>query len=167
MNAQGNHAGAGPGDALATQAVRGKPRGARSALVDLCRIKPIGKAAAALARLIGSGEISRKISVLCDYVPSVVDVQIPAQIADGRFRMGGADCRDPVSRDLWWKGGLKYESPFPEIFAACSLGSRCVLDVGSFSGLYSLIAATCSPTSRVFAFEPFPVARASSRTTSG
>lgn len=130
--------------------------------IDLLRIKPLGCTAAYLSGLAGQAEISRKISTLCQFVPPTVEIVPPDCVASGRrFSMGGARGLDNVARSLWWGGGWKaYEPPFPDLFAACSLESRLVLDIGAYSGLYSLIAATCCQRARVYAFEPYPPVRA-------
>jgi FkbM family methyltransferase len=132
----------------------------RSALLSLLRCKHIGTAAAALTGLAGAKDLSRKISTMCGYVPATVEIQLPEHLSGHRFLMNGAHGKDPVARSLWWGGWAGFERPFPDLFAACSQSSHCVLDVGSFSGLYSIIAATCSPAAQVFAFEPYPDARA-------
>ncbi len=128
--------------------------------IELLRIKPLGYAVACLTDLVGLTELSRKISPLCGFVPSTVKVVPPDRVAGGRwFSINGVRGLDPVSRSLWWGGWKGYECPFPDLFAACSLESRLVLDIGAFSGLYSLIAATCSPGAKIYAFEPYPPAR--------
>ncbi|MBV8487133.1 MAG: FkbM family methyltransferase [Planctomycetaceae bacterium] len=132
----------------------------KSALVDLLHRKSVGTSAAVLTGLAGAKDLSRKISTLCGYVPLTVEVHLPNHLSGRCFLMNGAQGLDPVSRSLWWGGWAGYERPFPDLFAACSQSSRCVLDVGSFSGLYSMIAAICSPEAKVFAFEPYPNARA-------
>jgi FkbM family methyltransferase len=117
--------------------------------------------AAKLARLVGAREAARKISVMCGYVPRVVEVLVPDHLADhGRFLMHGAGGHDGVARTLWWSvSRFDYERPLPDLFASCSRSARLILDVGAFSGFYSMIAATCAPEARVFAFESMPIAR--------
>ena len=52
---------------------------------------------------------------------------------------------------------LKYwESNSREIFAILSLSSRIVFDIGSYTGIYALIAAKSNNKLNVFAFEPNP-----------
>ncbi len=106
----------------------------RSALLSLLRRKRIGTAAAALTGLAGAKELSRKISTMCGYVPATVEIQLPEHLSGHRFLMNGAHGKDPVARSLWWGGWAGFERPFPDLFAACSQSSRCVLDGGSFSG---------------------------------
>jgi len=47
-----------------------------------------------------------------------------------------------------------------EVFFELSKSADLILDVGAYSGLYSLIGARASSTSRIFAFEPNPAMRA-------
>ncbi|QEH34350.1 31-O-demethyl-FK506 methyltransferase FkbM [Aquisphaera giovannonii] len=130
-------------------------------LVKLMYNRWFGIPAAVASYAAGAVPTSRKISVLCNFVPPRVRVDVPKRIADGRsFTMYGAGALDQVSRVMWWYGWDGYEKPMPDLFAALSLDSRCVLDIGSYSGFFSLIAATCSPAAHVYAFEPFPPPRA-------
>ncbi|HEX7010786.1 MAG TPA: FkbM family methyltransferase [Phycisphaeraceae bacterium] len=131
----------------------------RERLIQLMYCKPVGRFAAWSSRAVGAGRISQRISPLCHYVPSVVPVNIPARHGGGTFRMRGHHARDSVARCLWWGGWESFESPLPDVFATLSRGCECVLDVGSYSGCYSMLAARCEPDARVFAFEPFPTAR--------
>lgn len=132
----------------------------RSRLIHSLAFKPLGVPLAALSGLAGATTLSRKVSLMCGYVPPLVEFTLPEYLAAaGPIVMHGAHGRDPVARSIWWGGGIAgYESPYPQLFAACSRDSRLVLDVGSFSGLYSMIAATTSPRAKVFAFDPFPPA---------
>lgn len=133
----------------------------RRLVIHLLKQKRWGVPAAVAARALGATCQARKLSVLCGYVPSTVEVPPPEWLAGGRgFVMDGAGGLDPVARSLAWGGWEGYERPFPDLFAACCRGARRVLDVGSFSGLYSLIAAANESAAEVFAFEPYPHARA-------
>jgi FkbM family methyltransferase len=52
---------------------------------------------------------------------------------------------------------LKYwESNSREIFAILSVASRTVFDIGSYTGIYTLVAAKSNNKLNVFAFEPNP-----------
>ena len=133
----------------------------RAMLSSMLKSRVLGVPAAIAARSVGKVDLGRKISVLCGYVSPVVPIDIPAKFANGRtFEMGGAKGQDPVSRDFDWFGWGAFEKPFPDLFASCSRNCRVMLDVGAFSGLYSMIATTCSPDAVAYAFEPYPVARA-------
>jgi hypothetical protein len=122
----------------------------------IARCRPLGIPAAVTAHAVGATGLARKISRECDWTPGVVDVEVPA---DGRFRMYCAGGRDQVARVLWYAGWEAWERPLPDLFGALARSARCVLDVGAYSGFYSLLAATVNPTTEVVAFEPFPEAR--------
>ncbi len=133
----------------------------KSSLVRLLQDRRIGGPAAWLSDRAGAVALSRKISIGCNYVPGEVRVRVPDRLgADRRFTMRGVGGLDQVARMMWWEGWDGYEKPMPDLFAAFSRGARGVLDVGSYTGFFSLIAATCEPMARVVAFEPFPPARA-------
>ncbi len=114
-----------------------------------------------LCKRIGLAKTGSKIAVNCGFVPDIVNVEIPRKLtARGRFSMHSIGGQDQVARMMWFIGWDGYEKPFPDLFAACSRDAGCVLDVGSYSGFYSLVAARCNETSQIFAFEPYPTARA-------
>jgi FkbM family methyltransferase len=118
--------------------------------------------AASFFHRIGADEISRKISSICGYIPPIVDVHIRTDPADTpSFRMHSVRGTDQVARTLWWEGWGKFEPPMPDLFAAFCRESRFVLDVGAYSGLYSLIAASCPHVTKCYAFEPLPEVRES------
>jgi FkbM family methyltransferase len=122
----------------------------------IARCRPLGIPAAVVSYAVGATGLARKISRECDWTPGVVDVEVPA---GGRFRMYSAGGRDQVARVLWYAGWEAWERPLPDLFGALARSSRCVLDVGAYSGFYSLLAATVNPSAEVVAFEPFPEAR--------
>jgi FkbM family methyltransferase len=128
--------------------------------VQMLRWPPIGRPAASIANRLGAQRLSRKISGLCDFVVPIVPVEIPARYGAGKsFRMNGQDGRDGVARTIWFQGWYGFEPPMPDLFAALAMRSKRVLDVGSYSGFYSLLAATVSPDVRVLALDPFPQAQ--------
>ena len=132
----------------------------KSALLRLLRLRAIGQPAAAIANRLRARTLSRKISGLSGYVPRVVSVALPDRLGAGKeFRMYGRRGRDAVARTLWFSGWGGFEPPMPDLFAALATDARWVLDVGSFSGFYTLVSVTVSPTARVLAFDPFPEAQ--------
>ena len=59
--------------------------------------------------------------------------------------------------NMMCRENLKYwESNSREIFAILSLSSRTVFDIGSYTGIYALVAAKSNNKVNVFAFEPNP-----------
>ena len=130
----------------------------RFRLIHSLAFKPLGVPLAALSGLAGCTTLSRKVSLMCGYVPPLVEFTLPEYLAAaGPIVMHGAHGLDPVARSIWWGGGIAgYESPYPQLFAACSRDSRLVLDVGSFSGLYSMIAGDHLAPGEGVRFRPVP-----------
>ena len=75
-------------------------------------------------------------------------------------RAGGSDVvmfsnnDDIVAQTYFWFGPDAYEEASLNLFAAFAASASVVLDVGAFTGLYSLVAASVSRTARIVAFEP-------------
>lgn len=63
---------------------------------------------------------------------------------------------DWITSRLWWDGGSGYEPEVGNFFASLVEGARCILDIGAFSGWYTLWSAVLNPSAKVFAFEPNP-----------
>ena len=132
----------------------------KKALVELSKRRFPGHLAARVCRWIGAEQTSRKISLMCNYVPKSVRVDVPAAVAwRPNFVMDGFGGLDQVARVLWWRGWDSYERPFPSLFAALSRRAQCVFDIGAYTGFYSMLAASCSRDARIVAFEPFPPVR--------
>ncbi len=132
----------------------------KNLMVMLLRNRALGRPAIFLCKRIGLAKLGSKIAVNCGFIPDIVDVEIPKKLAArGRFSMHSLGGLDQVARTMWFIDWDGYEKPYPDLFAACSRDAGCVLDVGSYSGFYSLLAANCNETSQIFAFEPYPTAR--------
>lgn len=110
---------------------------------------------------LGAVRTSRRISAHTGYVPDIVPIEIPPEYRpDRRLRMHSGAGLDQVARSIWRGGWDGFEAPMPSVFAAlAATGVRGVLDIGSYSGFYSLIAAACAPAARVYAFDPYPTAQ--------
>lgn len=120
----------------------------------------IGVPAAISCLAIGAPGLGRKISRECGYVPPLIDIEVPPSVSGGaRFLMNGVGGRDQVARVLWLYGWDSFEKPMPDLFGACARTASRILDVGAYSGFYSLLGAICNPAADVFAFEPFPLIR--------
>lgn len=63
---------------------------------------------------------------------------------------------DWVSNQLFWRGFRGYEPGSADVFFRLAASADVVLDVGSYVGFYSLLAAHANPRSNVLAFEPLP-----------
>ena len=61
---------------------------------------------------------------------------------------------DFVARHYFWSGKDAYEGTSLALWAKLAQTSPIVLDVGSYTGVYSLAAACANPKCKVFAFEP-------------
>ena len=70
---------------------------------------------------------------------------------------------DWLTSRIWWDGVDAYEPEIGPYFGCLAPQARCVLDVGAFTGWYSVVAATLNPAGQVFAFEANPVVAASLR----
>src|SRR3954470_22111972 len=114
--------------------------------VHMLHNRVIGQTASIVSHGLGARRLSRKLSQITGYVPPVVDIEIPrgGVRESGRFRMFGIGGLDQVARCLWWGGWHGYERPLPDFFLACARQSRFVLDVGAYTGFYSLLAARSS-----------------------
>ena len=60
---------------------------------------------------------------------------------------------DWITSRVWWRGLAGYESETVLPLLRFAETARVVLDVGAFTGYYSLLAAAMNPDARVFAFE--------------
>jgi FkbM family methyltransferase len=63
---------------------------------------------------------------------------------------------DWITSRLWWDGGLGFEPEVGKYFASLAKRARCILDIGAFSGWYTLWSSVISPSAKVFALEPHP-----------
>jgi len=61
-----------------------------------------------------------------------------------------------IEVNLFWEGISSYEPISIEICKRFSKSSSTILDIGSNTGLYALVAKTINPLSNVYAFEPLP-----------
>ena len=63
---------------------------------------------------------------------------------------------DPIGWILEWAGALGYENETSALFYEHARDARVVLDIGSFTGYFTLMAAAANPNAKLFAFEPVP-----------
>jgi FkbM family methyltransferase len=131
----------------------------RQNLLQLTTLRPIGAPLALAAKAFGQESVSRKISTMCRFAPDWVPVYPPGE-EGSPFHMSGEGGRESVARALWFGGWRGFEFPMPDMFAALARQVPTMLDIGSFSGFYSLVTARMNPQATIFAFEPFPPAQA-------
>lgn len=94
-----------------------------------------------------------------DRLPAPVSVRtVKGQVDDITFTMNDpAQCI--IAKELHWGGGRR---PRPqdqfalEVFARLARGADRILDIGSYTGVFSLVAARANPRARVDAFEIVP-----------
>jgi len=61
---------------------------------------------------------------------------------------------DWVTNQVFWKGWKAYEPGTIDLFYRLAVRANVVLDIGSYVGFFSLIAALANRNARVYAFEP-------------
>jgi FkbM family methyltransferase len=60
---------------------------------------------------------------------------------------------DVVARSYFWKGSDAYESMSLKVWASFAKNSPVILDIGAYTGVYSLVASRKNLKAKVFAFE--------------
>ena len=82
---------------------------------------------------------------------------IDIQISDNRpFTMFSAN-DDFVAKNFFWNGADSYEQMSLRIWSELAKKSRNIFDIGSYTGIYSLLAAIGNAKSKVYAFEALDV----------
>jgi FkbM family methyltransferase len=66
---------------------------------------------------------------------------------------------EPIGRSLFWKGILGYEPETIELFIKLVKSAKNFIDIGSNTGLFSLLAVSNNQKVQVYAFEPVPFTR--------
>jgi FkbM family methyltransferase len=61
---------------------------------------------------------------------------------------------DLVALTYFWYGASAYERTSLRVWHERARTARCILDIGAFTGVYSLAAAAVNPEAQIFAFEP-------------
>jgi FkbM family methyltransferase len=90
-------------------------------------------------------------------IPRLVTVTLPSNLFHERtMTMVTANGRDTLATGLWSKGWDRYERPLPMFWAASIKDGDVVVDVGSNTGFYALLAASVGSDVEVHAFEPNP-----------
>jgi FkbM family methyltransferase len=118
---------------------------------------PIGRQCNRLVDAAGMDRLSRKCARYTRYAPEVVNISIRGGEAPA-FRMHSDGGNDNVAFQAWRLGFTGYEAPVSRIYLALAGEARAVFGAGANSGLYELAAASASPETRLYAFEPFPEA---------
>ncbi len=78
---------------------------------------------------------------------------VDVAVEDSQFVMFvGND--DLVALTYFWYGASAYERTSLRVWHEHARQARCILDIGAFTGVYSLAAAAVNPQAQIFAFEP-------------
>ncbi len=90
-----------------------------------------------------------------DVAAADVGVALPEDAARRGFVMENADDRDQVAGAVARHGWTGFETPLPEyLYGVARRRPGLVIDVGSNTGFYALLAASASARNTVLAFEP-------------
>lgn len=88
--------------------------------------------------------------------PVFGDFDVPVEGTPGfRFRSWG----EPLGKKLFWRGAEGFEPGTADVFVRLARGTRHVVDVGAYTGYYTLLALTAEPGLKVHAFEPVAALR--------
>jgi FkbM family methyltransferase len=83
--------------------------------------------------------------------------EFSVSLPDGRSaRLHCPGPEDGVTIRLYWDGFGGYESETTALFYRLCRRGVCAIDVGAYTGYYTLLAAIANPTNRVISFEPCP-----------
>jgi FkbM family methyltransferase len=113
----------------------------------------LNRPATSVLRRVASPGVRERLVV---HLPRVGPVRIDTPA--GPVRMWSGD--DWLTSRLWWRGFGGYEGEEGGPFIKFAASARAVLDVGSMTGWYALLAARSNPAARVYAFEANPSAAA-------
>jgi FkbM family methyltransferase len=101
-----------------------------------------------------------KAGVVRDSVWKRLPVEETFSVSVGGQCFRYASCYgDDLGRSLYWRGITGYESETIEAFCSFLTDARVVLDVGAYTGLYSLLSLSLNSNCEVVAFEPAPAVR--------
>lgn len=75
---------------------------------------------------------------------------------DGTHFRYVADLDDQLARSLVWRGFGTWEATTVPLFYQLAAQARGLLDIGAYTGIYTLLACTANPSLRAVAFEPNP-----------
>lgn len=81
---------------------------------------------------------------------------VPVALPDGERIVLTTDGSDRLAWYFWWGGFDAYEPETARLFRVLARRCAVILDVGAYSGYFSLLAAQGNAEASVFAFEPVP-----------
>ena len=95
-------------------------------------------------------------------IPSYLWKRLPVEgvfsvsLVDGKSFLYYATPNDGIARSLYWRGIESWESETIPVFYTLAQNASLVLDIGANTGVYTLLACTANPTTKVISFEPVP-----------
>ena len=96
---------------------------------------------------------SRVPAALWRRLPVVGSFHVDVPTSDGFVYAGRGE---PLSKALFWRGIHGFEPGTADIFMALAKEAEVFLDVGAYSGYYTLLGLAVNPQLEVHAFEPVP-----------
>jgi FkbM family methyltransferase len=132
----------------------------KKAAKSIIRSPFIGIPVVKLLRSCGARSTAVRVGRLCKFDPQSVIVNLGANASKrNQFSMHIREGSDQGIKTIWYHGWESFERPMPRVFECLARHGGVGLDIGANSGFYSMLMAASSPRTKVFAFEPFPIAR--------
>lgn len=98
-----------------------------------------------------------------EHLPRTGTVTIDLPYGAGNKQVVLQSGSDWLTSRIWWDGVAAFEPEVGPYFSALASQARCVLDIGAYTGWYSILTAVLNPTARVLAFEANPIVAESLR----
>ena len=123
--------------------------------------RPVARRAARRAARLPAGRAALRLCTQTGAVPSHVwaDLRFPQHYrvrVGRRFFRYEASPGDRVSAPLYWTGLRSWEAETFSAFVPLARASRGFLDIGAYTGVFTLVAATANPALSAVSFEPNP-----------
>ena len=96
-----------------------------------------------------------------EHLPRYGTVQINLPYGSGTHQVRLQSGADWITSRIWWNGTEAFEPEVLRYFAPIAAKARGALDIGAYTGWYSVVAATLNANTEVLAFEPHPEIAAS------
>ncbi len=126
-------------------------------------IKPVVRRAIKTAASVPPIRAALRVVGRAGLMPEAVSARLPvAATFDVALKDAGSfryRCivEDGVGRQLYWRGLEGWEPETIRVFLTLVRNARGFVDVGAYTGIFSLLACVANPSVRVVAFEPVPV----------
>jgi FkbM family methyltransferase len=109
-----------------------------------------------------SATVARKLLRLTGASPEWFVLHLPrlgrtvATLPNGRLLIMSATGDDSIPNQVFWRGCFGFEAEMSPLFYSLATQAGVVLDIGAYTGYYTLLAARANPEGRVIALEPLP-----------